>query len=64
MSTTPRDRPLEREPVVLFARLDVALARGELQRAAAAQRELAELGWDIRFAPPCTPLTTLNQANK
>jgi hypothetical protein len=45
------------EPIVWFARLDTALARGDLQCAAAAQRELAGLGWEVRLKRQQTATT-------
>jgi hypothetical protein len=49
----PERRP-EDKAAVLFAALDVALARGEFARAAEAQRELEESGWAVkRRCPGC-----------
>jgi hypothetical protein len=48
-----RPQPLpEDRATILFAELDVAQARGDFAKAAAAQRELESLGWVVTRRRP------------
>jgi hypothetical protein len=51
-ATPPRDPPVTELPVYWFAILDGATARGDLQRAIDAQRQLERLGVRVRYGRP------------